>query len=370
MTQSFSDGDTAPLRLPLVSAPEATTNGSSTPDPASRHPPEATPFTSAPSNRPRAWTPTNSDLGLVRTRPAPKKGWRKAIHRATGLNPGESAEETTYRAIVDRVNQPVRGGPFTIAVLSQKGGVGKTTTTVGLGATLAAIRGDRVVAMDAHPDFGTLAQRGPDETDSTVRDVLFDDNIIRYSDMRRHTSQNSSRLEILASERDPATSEAFSAADYRGVLRVLQRFYNIILTDCGTGLVHSAMSGVLAESDMVVIVASPAIDAARSALATMDWLERQGFQHLVPGATVVFSASRQGALGLEMDKLTRHFLPSVRALHVVPFDDHLAEGSEVDLDKLSRQTRQAFLELAGSIADGFAALGSGRGASHGRNAPR
>ena len=130
------------------------------------------------------------------------------------------------------------------------------------------------------------------------------------------------------------------------------------------------MGGVLAESDMVVIVASPAIDSARSALATMDWLERQGFAHLVPGAAVVFSASRQGALGLDMDKLSRHFLPSVRSLHVVPFDDHLAEGSEVVLDKLSRQTRQAFLELAASVADGFAELGSGRGAFHGRNMPR
>ena len=58
---------------------------------------------------------------------------------------------------------------------------------------------------------------------------------------------------------------------------------------------------------------------------------------------MVFSASRQGALGLDMNKLARHFLPSVRALHVIPFDDHLAQGSEVDLDKLSRQTRQAFL---------------------------
>jgi MinD-like ATPase involved in chromosome partitioning or flagellar assembly len=102
----------------------------------------------------------------------------------------------------------------------------------------------------------------------------------------------------------------------------------------------------------------------------MDWLERHGFAHLVPGATIVFSASRQGALGLDMDKLARHFLPSVRSLHVVPFDDHLAEGSEVDLDKLSRQTRQSFLELAGSIADGFAALGSGRAVTHGRNIPR
>src|SRR4051812_10770728 len=77
----------------------------------------------------------------------------------------------------------------------------------------------------------------------------------------------------------------------------------------------------------------PAIYSARSALATLDWRERQGFQHLDPGGTVVFSAARQGALGLDMDKLARHFLPSVRSLHVVPFDDHLAEGSEVDLDK-------------------------------------
>jgi MinD-like ATPase involved in chromosome partitioning or flagellar assembly len=107
---------------------------------------------------------------------------------------------------------------------------------------------------------------------------------------------------------------------------------------------------------------SPAIDSARSALATLDWLERQGYSHLVPGATVVFSASRQGALGLDMNKLARHFLPSVRALHVIPFDDHLAEGSEVDLDELSRQTRQAFLELASSLADGFAALDPGRSA--------
>lgn len=321
MTRPFHDPDTAPLRLPpspeALPTAEAGTNGSPTPDPASRHPPEQTPFTSAAANRPRAFVPTNSDLGLVRSRPAPKKGWRKAIHRATGLNPGESAEETTHRAIVDRVNQPVRGGPFTIAVLSQKGGVGKTTTTVGLGATLAAIRGDRVVAMDANPDFGTLAQRGPDETDSTVRDVLFDDSIIRYSDMRRHTSQNSSRLEILASERDPATSEAFSAADCGGVLRVLQRFHNIILTDCGTGLVHSAMGGVLAEADMVVIVASPAIDSARSALATLDWLERQdlfalssgcggGIQRVAPGSPWAGHEQVGPALLAQRARVARH----------------------------------------------------------------
>jgi MinD-like ATPase involved in chromosome partitioning or flagellar assembly len=322
------------------------------------HVPESTPFTNATpgtANRHHAELPTSGELGLVRSRPVPHTGWRKAVHRVTGYNPGESAKEAGHRTLLDRVNQPVRGA-FSVAVLSQKGGVGKTTITVGLGAILAAVRGDRVIAVDANPDFGTLAQRGPDEVRSTVRDVLLDQHITRYSDMRRHTSQSSSRLEILASERDPATSEAFSEADYRGVLRVLQRFYNIILTDCGTGLVHSAMAGVLDEADVILIVASPAVDSARSALATLDWLDRQGYSHLVPQATVVVSASRPGELGLDMNQLARHFLQRVRALHVIPFDDHLAEGSEVDLELFSRQTRQAFLELAATVADSFSTI--------------
>lgn len=321
----------------------------------------STPFTSTAdgdtSRPPRTRMPTNAELGLTRSRPVPRAGWRKKLHQVTGINPGESAEQTRHRVTMERINQPVRGA-FSIAVLSQKGGVGKTTTAVGLGATLATVRGDRVIAVDANPDFGTLAQRGPSETQSTVRDVLLDDNIVRYSDIRRHTSQSASRLELLASERDPATSEAFSEADYRGVLGVLRRFYNIILTDCGTGLVHSAMTAVLDEADVVVIVASPAIDSARSALATLDWLDQNGYSHLVARTTVVLSASRPGPTGLDIDVLTSHFVPRVRALHVIPFDDHLAEGSEIDVDLLASQTRHAFLDLAATIADGFSALGT------------
>lgn len=322
--------------------------------------PTSTPFTTSASDGPRPLVPSDGELGLINREPVPRTGWRGAVHRVTGLNPGVSAREAGHRSLVDRVNQPVRG-PHSIAVLSQKGGVGKTTITVGLGATLAATRGDRIIAVDANPDFGTLAQRGPDEASSTVRDVLLDEHIARYSDMRMHTSQSASRLEILASERDPATSEAFSEADYRGVMRVLQRFYNIILTDCGTGLVHSAMAGVLSEADMVIVVASPAVDSARSAWATLRWLERQGYSHLVPGATVVFSASRPGELGLDINQLARQFLPRVRAMHVVPFDDHLAEGSQIDLELFSGQTREAFLALAATVADGFSAMGEAHG---------
>lgn len=300
-----------------------------------------------------------NDLSLLkRAKRPPRSGWRRAIHRATGgnINPGESPADAALRELTERINQPVRGD-YRIAVLSLKGGVGKTTTAVGLGSTFASLRGDRVIAIDANPDLGTLAHRVPQQTPSTVRNLLDDPSITRYSDVRAHTSQAPSRLEVLASEQDPAVSEAFSEADYRKAVGILQSFYNIILTDCGTGLMHSAMSGVLDMASSLVLVTSQAIDGARSASATLDWLEHHGYGRLVERTVVVVNSSHRGANALELDQLRRLFLDRTRAVQVVPFDDHLAEGAEIDIELVSKPTRRALLELAAMVADDFAIAG-------------
>lgn len=299
--------------------------------------------------------PEIGDLNLLRrSKRAPRSGWRRAVHKLSRgtINPGESAADLVHRDLVDRVNQPVRGD-YRIAILSLKGGVGKTTTTVGLGSTFASLRGDRVIAIDANPDLGTLAHRVPRQTRSTVRHLLEDQHLVRYSDVRAHTSQAPSRLEVLASEQDPAVSEAFSEQDYRKAISILQAFYNIILTDCGTGLMHSAMSGVLDMASSLVLVTSPAIDGARSASATLDWLEHHGYHKLVERTVVVVNASRRGATSVDIDQLRRLFLDRTRAVQVVPFDEHLAEGAEIDLELVSKPTRRALLELAAMVADDF-----------------
>jgi len=294
----------------------------------------------------------------VLRRPAtqrPRSGWRRLVRVATFglLNVGESPAEVRRAQLVARVNQPIRGD-YKIAMLSMKGGVGKTTTTVGLGSTFASLRGDHVVAADANPDRGTLGARIPTQTAATVRDLLDDvASIHRYSDVRAFTSQAPSRLEVLASERDPYRAEAFSETDYRGALSVLEGFYNLILTDCGTGLTHSAMRGVLDTADSLVLVCSPALDGAQSADATLNWLEAQGFGHLVDRTVVVISVARPGASTVNVDQLVAHFGERVRVVHIIPFDMHLAEGSEVDLPRLAPATRAAFMELAALVADDF-----------------
>jgi len=308
---------------------------------------------------PQSAPPTSEDLTatavLRPTKPPPSSGWRKWLYLASfkRINVGESPRATHRNNLLAQVNQPLKGC-YKIALLSLKGGVGKTTITATLGGTFASIRGDRVVAVDANTDRGTLSQKVPVETPASVRHLLRDaESIERYSDIRRYTSQGPSRLEVLASESDPAVSRAFSAEDYTRCLDILQRFYSLVLTDCGTGMLHSAMSAVLAKADVLVVIASGSVDGARSASATLDWLDAHGHKDMVRNSIAVINAVRPRSGKVDMQKIIGHFSRRCRAVVLVPFDPHLETGAEISLDQLNRETQEALIELAAVVAEGF-----------------
>jgi MinD-like ATPase involved in chromosome partitioning or flagellar assembly len=285
----------------------------------------------------------------------PSEGWRRWLYYASGtlINLGEGSKAIERKSLTAQVDRPLRGC-YRIALLSLKGGVGKTTITATLGATFASIRGDRVIAVDANPDRGTLSQKVPLETPSTVRHLLRDaEGIDSYSDVRSYTSQGPSRLEVLASESDPAVSEAFSSDDYARTLEVLERFYSLVLTDCGTGMLHSAMSAVLSKADVLIVISSGSVDGARSASATLDWLDAHGYQQLVQNSIAVINAVRPRSGKVDMTKVEDHFSRRCRAVQRVPFDSHLEEGAEISLDRLKPETRDALIELAAMVANGF-----------------
>jgi len=322
-------------------------------------PPPAPPPAGAPAGAPASGTESlTPEFLLPARRRAPAPGWRRVLYQASGglIRVPASAAEVRRQDMVARVRTPVAGGHHRVAVLSLKGGVGKTTTTVGLGATLASLRGDRVIAVDANPDRGTLSDKVRLETAATVRDLLNErGQIERYADVRAFTSQATSRLEVLASDRDPAVSVAFSESDYCEVAQVLEHYYSICITDCGTGLLHSAMAGVLKLADQIVLVSSPSVDGARSASATLDWLAAHAYGDLVSNAVVVLSIIRPGSRStVDLERLEQHFAARCRAVTRIPFDSHLEEGAELELEQLSRATADAYLALAALVGDGLA----------------
>lgn len=89
----------------------------------------------------------------------------------------------------------------TLAVVSPKGGVGKTTCTFLLGNLLASHLNLRTLAVDANRDFGTLASLAPDEgrVERSLADVLADMRHIRSApEISPYVSKLPSGLHVLA----------------------------------------------------------------------------------------------------------------------------------------------------------------------------
>ena len=319
-------------------------------------PPEPTP-PPAPAPPPEA-PPSNGELRtdqlVARPPGGPAEGWQAAVYQLSGgrVRPAPGAAERRRQQLAARIGTPVAGCQR-IAVLALKGGVGKTTTTACLGAVFAEHRGDRVVAVDANPDPGTLGYRIRRDTTRTAKDLLANvDKLERYADVRAYASQTDLRLEVIASEADPARDEAFGEEDYRELAAVLERFYSLVLTDCGPGLLHSAMRAILPTADQLVVVAAPSLDGARSASLTLDWLDRHDHGRLARSSVVVINAIRERGL-VDVDKLQEHFSRRCRAVVRIPFDRHLETGAEIVLDELAPPTRRAYVQLAAAVADGF-----------------
>lgn len=300
---------------------------------------------------------TLTAANVLRSRRArPQSGWRKAVLTLTGgkVNLGLSPADRYQADLLAKARTPVRG-THRVAIISLKGGVGKTTTTAALGSVFANLRGDRVIAVDANPDRGTLAERVPRESGATIRHLLQSrERVTRYGDIRAFTSQSPTRLEVLASDSDPGASSALSEQDYIDTVETLERFYNLVLTDCGTGLLHDAMRGVLGLANSLVVVSSASLDGARSASATLDWLEAHGLGDLAKEAVVVISSVRPGGGIVDVMQLEDHFASRCRAVVTIPYDPHLEAGGILELDELDEETMEAYRELAAAVGEGFA----------------
>lgn len=283
-----------------------------------------------------------------------QRGWRHWLYLLTRINTGPSPDEVYEMDLQARVRRNARDS-YQIGVFGLKGGVGKTAVTVALGSALSRVRGDRILAIDADPDGGNLADRAGRQSAATVSDLLSDKELHRYNDIRAYTSMNAANLEVLSSEEYSAARREFNEEDWKAAVGVVSRYYNLVLADCGAGLFTASSRGVLSSISGMVIVASASIDGARQAAVTMDWLRQNGYQDLLGRSCVVINHVTPGKTNIDVEDLVQQFerhVPPGRVV-VLPWDKHIAAGTEIQLDLLSQTFQRRILELAAALSDDF-----------------
>jgi MinD-like ATPase involved in chromosome partitioning or flagellar assembly len=260
-------------------------------------------------------------------------------------------EQLDERIVAPRLSRSV-----TIAVVSPKGGVGKTTTTVLLGTLLALLRRDRTVAVDTNPDYGSLGRSLAPSHDVFVDDLLerLDRPGLTLTSLDAQLARAAHGLMVLPAPTDPARMAKLDESAYSKVIGRLQEFVGAVVLDCGTGLQEPSSRAALAAADQVVLVTDAEPAAASLVAEAALLLERLGRP-----LTLVVNKLPQKKATLDIESLGRH-VPNARALITIPSEPEAASrlaAGQLDWRDAPATWQRSVRELAVAIVSDWPRLG-------------
>lgn len=329
--------------------------------PLSAHEPRVAPKRELPDDN----LPTLDDLragNAAHHKQLATRGFNKFVRQVTfgaiKLGPGRAEREELAR--VERIRKQL-DSPKNIAVVNLKGGAHKTTSVLMLAATLGIFRGGSVLAWDNNETRGTLGWRGiRSDHHLTALDLLnnldhFTRGDARVADLDRYVRpQGDMNFDILASDEDPGSAASINGEAFYRLNDILSRFYRIKVVDTGNNVRASNWLAAVESADQLVIVSTVREDTFNAAAWMVDELRMTGHAAQVENAVTILSHSSRAKIDDVLHKrLLHHFGAHTRAVLEVPFEEHFVDGGSLEWPKLSKATREAWVEAAATVADGL-----------------
>ena len=179
----------------------------------------------------------------------------------------------------------------TIAIVSPKGGVGKTTVSALLGSLLAFLRRDRVIAVETNPDWGSLGRRLVPNHPVFIDELLagpLNQPDISPTRLDAHLGRGPDGLMVAPAPTDPDRAANLDESAYRTLFARLSELAGTLVLDCGTGLDDPPARAALACADQLVLVCDDEPNTASIVAEAAGWLRHAG-----PPLTLVVNNQRR-----------------------------------------------------------------------------
>ncbi len=233
--------------------------------------------------------------------------------------------------------------PHIVAITNQKGGVGKTTTTINLAAGLAELGGN-VLLVDIDPQGNASTGLGVDQSDRsfTSYDLFMDDvpveKVIRQTDLKgvwispATSDLSSTDMELVANER-----RSFLLRDS---LRqpALEKFrFDFILIDCPPSLNLLTVNAMVAADSVLVPLQSEffALEGLSQLMLTIREVRRTANPSLRIEGVLLTMYDRRNNLSQQVEKDVRETLGDLVFDTVIPRSVRVSEAPSYALPVLT-----------------------------------
>lgn len=218
-----------------------------------------------------------------------------------------------------------------IALVNQKGGVGKTTTTTNLGAYLANY-GKKVLLIDMDPQANATTGLGfrPEKLGASTYDIISGNK--RAEDVIIPTNMPNYDLAPASEDLAGATIELVEATEreykFHNAIRDLSRDYDFVLIDCPPSLGLLTINSLTAADKIVIPVQCEyyALEGLGQLLHSIDLIQANLKEDLEIMGAVMTMFDKRNQLSRQVIKEMRRHFPGKTFESMIPRSVALAEA--------------------------------------------
>ena len=253
-------------------------------------------------------------------------------------------------------------GPKIVAIANQKGGVGKTTTTINLAAALAEA-GKRILVVDLDPQGNASTGLGIEVEDRefTTYDLLLDDSLPQ--DVIQRTETDGLLIVPATVDLSSADIELFSNGEKRSFLLhdalrqpAMDQFeFDYILIDCPPSLNLLTVNAMIAAHSVLVPLQSEffALEGLSQLMLTIREVRQSGNKELRIEGVLLTMYDRRNNLSQQVESDARSNLGDLVFQTVIPRNVRVSEAPSFAMPVLSydptSKGAQAYRDLAAEL---------------------
>ncbi len=247
-----------------------------------------------------------------------------------------------------------------ISIANQKGGVGKTTTSVNLGACLAYI-GKKVLLIDIDPQGNATSGSGIDKGDvqQCVYDVLVDDvdikTVIKQTAVERLFAVPST-IQLAGAEVELVPTISREVRLKRAVDQVKDE-YDYILIDCPPSLGLLTLNSLTASDSVIIPVQCEyyALEGLSQLLNTVRLVQKHLNNELMIEGVLLTMLDARTNLGLQVIQEVKKYFQNKVYQTIIPRNIRLSEapshGEPIILYDPKSRGAEVYLDLAKEVAE-------------------